>query len=302
MNSSNFSLNYDILQLPNTAKSLLANDCSVVENLPANFISGLSDPIKFSASSVIRFDGKKTKILINLMEYTIDGKCAVLISQGDILQILEVDPYAKLDVVVLSERMVKRLKMYYSEGDAFAYSVDEHVFPLDEEMDKQCKSFLNVLSTLSSDQSNVHLFEAQAHTLSAFIFSYGMKMLVDKRATRLIAGTHERITEAFLSLVRDNFKTERFLYFYSSRLGITPKHLSRTISAHTGISAVDWITRYVIIEAKVLLRLTSMSINDISEHLNFPSQSFFGKYFKRYTGESPTEYRKKQSTEKQELL
>jgi AraC-like DNA-binding protein len=44
-------------------------------------------------------------------------------------------------------------------------------------------------------------------------------------------------------------------------------------------------------EAKALLKSTNMTIRQISDELNFPSQSFFGKYFKRCEGASPKEYR-----------
>jgi len=47
------------------------------------------------------------------------------------------------------------------------------------------------------------------------------------------------------------------------------------------------------LEAKALLKSTNMTIQQISDELHFPSQSFFGKYFKRLAGVSPREYRKK---------
>ncbi|MDR1543003.1 MAG: helix-turn-helix domain-containing protein [Prevotellaceae bacterium] len=47
------------------------------------------------------------------------------------------------------------------------------------------------------------------------------------------------------------------------------------------------------LEAKALLKSTNMTIQQISDYLNFPSQSFFGKYFKRVEGISPREYKKK---------
>jgi AraC-like DNA-binding protein len=46
------------------------------------------------------------------------------------------------------------------------------------------------------------------------------------------------------------------------------------------------------LEAKALLKSTDKTIQQISDELNFPSQSFFGKYFKRRAGISPKNYRK----------
>lgn len=58
-----------------------------------------------------------------------------------------------------------------------------------------------------------------------------------------------------------------------------------------GISALQWIIRMVIADAKQMLRSSDLSIKEIASELNFSTQSFFGKYFKQYVGISPTEYR-----------
>ena len=59
----------------------------------------------------------------------------------------------------------------------------------------------------------------------------------------------------------------------------------------TGFTAVEWIERYVVLEAKVMLKASNLNIQQISDELNFPSQSFFGKYFKKNVGMSPKEFR-----------
>ena len=59
----------------------------------------------------------------------------------------------------------------------------------------------------------------------------------------------------------------------------------------TGISAVAWIERHVVLEAQVMLRSSNLNIQQISDELHFKSQSFFGKYFKKATGLSPKQFR-----------
>lgn len=48
---------------------------------------------------------------------------------------------------------------------------------------------------------------------------------------------------------------------------------------------------FPILEAKVLLKSTNLTVQQISDNLNFPTQSFFGKYFKKNVGMSPKFYR-----------
>ena len=79
--------------------------------------------------------------------------------------------------------------------------------------------------------------------------------------------------------------------FYARQLCITPKYLTTLIKRISGLSVSEWIDNYVIIEAKTLLKYSHMSIQEIAYYLNFPNQSFFGSYFKRNTGMSPSQYK-----------
>ena len=100
------------------------------------------------------------------------------------------------------------------------------------------------------------------------------------------------LTKQFLELVKSNFKRERQLQFYADKMCITTRYLSRIVKECTGASASDWIERYVVLEARALLKSSNMTIQQVSNELSFPSQTFFGKYFKRRVGMSPKEYRR----------
>jgi AraC-like DNA-binding protein len=100
------------------------------------------------------------------------------------------------------------------------------------------------------------------------------------------------LLDRFIKLVEENFREQRDVGFYADRLCLTPKYLSKVIKDASGTSAGEWIDDYVILEAKALLKSTNMTVQQVSDELNFPSQSFFGKYFKRVVGVSPKEYKK----------
>ena len=71
------------------------------------------------------------------------------------------------------------------------------------------------------------------------------------------------------------------------------KYLSSVVKEVSGKTAARWIDESVILEAKALLKYSGMSIQEIAYHLNFSTQSFFGKYFKQHTGTSPSRYKRK---------
>ena len=78
---------------------------------------------------------------------------------------------------------------------------------------------------------------------------------------------------------------------YADKLGISLQHLSTTVRQVTGRNVLDIIAHVVIVDVKAKLKSTNMTIQEIAYSLNFPSASFFGKYFKRHMGMSPLEYR-----------
>ena len=88
------------------------------------------------------------------------------------------------------------------------------------------------------------------------------------------------------------YRKERDVSFYAKMQHITPRYFSTIIKEKSGNSALQWIVQMVITEAKQLLEGSDLSIKEIANQLNFPTQSFFGKYFKQYVGVSPKEYRK----------
>ena len=97
----------------------------------------------------------------------------------------------------------------------------------------------------------------------------------------------------FMSLLRDTHTMERSVQYYAGKMNITPKYLSAIVLNFTGLTASQVIDQYVAYAIKQKLYTNEHNIKSISKEFNFPSQSFFGCYFKRITGLSPNEYIKK---------
>jgi AraC-like DNA-binding protein len=106
----------------------------------------------------------------------------------------------------------------------------------------------------------------------------------------------QEVCEKFINLAAEHFKEHRDIGFYADKLCMTNKYLSALLKQETGMTALEWIEKYVVLYAKSCLSSTTMTVQEISDELDFPSQSVFGKYFKRVEGVSPKAYR--QSLEK----
>lgn len=99
--------------------------------------------------------------------------------------------------------------------------------------------------------------------------------------------------ERFMDTLTQYHQQERTVQFYADKLCVTPKYLSMAIKEYSGKNPSDWICDYVIAEAKSLLHYSQMSVQEVAYHLNFPTQSSFGKFFKQKTGFSPMQYVKR---------
>lgn len=106
------------------------------------------------------------------------------------------------------------------------------------------------------------------------------------------------IVQKFYISTYRNYRLEHDVAFYAKEQYLSPSYFSTIIKSKTGKSALQWIIEMILTDAKQMLQYTNASIKEIAIRLNFPTQSFFGKYFKQYIGISPKEYRKQHSLNK----
>ena len=102
----------------------------------------------------------------------------------------------------------------------------------------------------------------------------------------------ERIFNGFLLSAFRNSARERAVTFYADELHLSPNYLSFVVKNKSGRTAMQWIETFVVLKAQHYLRQTRLSIKEIAYKLHFPDQSVFGRYFKKHSGVSPTEYRR----------
>ena len=98
---------------------------------------------------------------------------------------------------------------------------------------------------------------------------------------------------AFTGLLESSYPKPRAVTYYADKLSITAKYLSVVCKKACGKSASKIIDAYVSKDIEHLLRNSRKSIKEISNELDFPNTSFFGRYVKKYFGCTPVELRRK---------
>ena len=101
----------------------------------------------------------------------------------------------------------------------------------------------------------------------------------------------DNLSDKFFKLLAANYRKNRSVNFYAAQLNLTPKYLSTAIKKVTGRPILEWIHEAILIDAKMLLRTTNLTIQEISDELNFSSSSAFVQFIKKHTNQTPNKLR-----------
>ena len=228
---------------------------------------------------------------INLKSVSIlEHDCAIILP-GQIIQYFHISNDFSGLMFIMSKRFTDNLEMSIKDSVSVLLYLKEnpviHLAP--NEIEILLKYYDLLLCTVRMP-NNIHRLEIIRLLLQALFYIINdFRQLFEESAIQ--KSKREWQFDAFYRLVLTHYKESRKTAFYAQKLCLTPKYLSAVIKKTTGKTVVEWIDNYVVLEAKSLLKTSKMSIQQISDELNFANQSFFGKFFKRITGMSPREYK-----------
>lgn len=95
----------------------------------------------------------------------------------------------------------------------------------------------------------------------------------------------------FMMLMERDYKTSRDVGYYAEKMNISPKYLTnivKIVTAHTPKTIID---QYTILQLKMQLKRTNLSIKELAWAYHFTDVSFFCRYFKKHTGLTPQQIR-----------
>jgi len=99
--------------------------------------------------------------------------------------------------------------------------------------------------------------------------------------------------EHFMQLLPEHCMQQRQVQFYSDQLNISAKYLNYLCKTHSGVTASEWIQRFVKERIIILLQNKHLNITEIANQMDFSSTSFFTRYVKKVLGVTPTEFRER---------
>ena len=237
----------------------------------------------------------ETSVSFNLHEFKLKKDSIFIFTPKNVLQVNS-QQYFKADVIAISPDFMRRINIDIKNMmPLFLKFVENPALTLTPEESRSMRGMIAQIERETRGPETHFSFDIVSGLIAATIYKVGDIMyhyLAEHPEEQ--NNSHNRAEEyfkQFTHLLGEHFREERSVGFYARQLCITPKYLTTLIKRISGQSVSEWIDNYVILEAKTLLKYSTMSIQEIAYYLNFPHQSFFGSYIKRNTGMSPSQYK-----------
>lgn len=252
-------------------------------------------PSRLDAFAAIFCVSGEAEVQINLKKYVLKSGTIALHVPENIIQIKSSDNLIIYPFIISSDYIQK---IHFETKDLinlYMAAKTLPVFPLEYHdtyiLEKYYYLLESILQTYTDYKTKISI--GIVTSLMYKIYEILVKKLKeDEQKHKIPKERCEIIFNDFIKEVHLFNGTEHSLSFFANRLNITPNYLSARVKEYSGRTAMEWIEESVILEAKTMLKHTDLSIQEIAYKLNFPTQSFFGKYFKRITGISPKQYKK----------
>ncbi|MES2276416.1 MAG: helix-turn-helix domain-containing protein [Bacteroidota bacterium] len=233
------------------------------------------------------------QVEVNLQVYEARPDAMLLATPFHVLRIYNSSPDFLCRFLVFSKAFLTENNTNSHFLESFSYFKSASIpviYPDNADAKMILDIYLLMQQKLERDQ---HPYRMQISRSMLTTMLYEVQSVYEKQHT-IIKGKQTRKQELnmlFQDMVFQHYKEHRNVQYYADALFVSPKHLTETIKEVTGRTAGEWIDDAVILEAKVLLRNNDISIANVADDIHFPDQSTFGKYFKKHTGMSPSDYR-----------
>ena len=260
----------------------IGDDLIILENIDLKDSENV--PRKVDVNTFILMDKGNSRAIVDGKEYRVQSPCIAAVLSNQTYCFLEASADLSVRVIIMSKKFTVDM------GSPFLRKMIEENPVIDISSDMiSFNNYYKMLLHAVKSPFKAGRFESAKHLTLSMLYYYARRLenvVHDKKKK-------EVIFDRFCDDVRNYFVINRTIPFYSGRLGVSSKYLTEIVKEKTGMTANDYIDRQTMIECEALLSSTDMSVQQISRMMHFPSCSVFGKFFKRVTGMSPTEYREK---------
>lgn len=228
-------------------------------------------------------------IVIDNKEYTLSRNNIIILPENHIISNIAKQFEGLRGVIAVSTDYVLNMPSPI-DTNIFSYSRYISVINVSDDKFEDLMSYYRFIHKESKEESRyqTEIIRSIFYALILEIITEYEKMFSTEAAQNIRAND---LSDRFFRLLAANHKSHRTVQFYADKLNLTPKYLSTVVKRATGRPILDWIHEAILIDAKMLLRATDLTVQEISDQLNFSSPSAFVQFIKCHTGSTPNKLR-----------
>lgn len=261
-----------------------------------------AEPLRFALSGMFICLNGNVTFFLDDTKYEMKKNNIVVYFPYSILKIIDASEDLYGIMMSVDVNVVQPLLTRITDVDSILYIRQNPLTDLSEHDLTAIKNYIELyqkhleLSKLYADNNqrrfwqlnNLQIENVKLNLVLQIIMAYadadnGLKNSVDRR---------DDIVRKFLNDLKDHYLSQHEVSFYSNRQYISMRYFSSVVKQRTGQTPSQWITSILIKEAKNFITESNLTVKEIAEVMNFPNQSYFGKWFKTHVGMGPLEFKK----------
>lgn len=251
-----------------------------------------TDPLRIDALMMMLFTEGSGKISVDLKEYEVGVDSMMILNPHNYISIRDCTPDVSGKVLFISHKAVENILPKLTDLlPVIVYNRNMPVRQLNADEVEWMSGIFRLIRSKLEGRRTKFMMPKLYNILQAALYEIMDINIAGEANDKTMRSRKEELMAKFILAVMQDCTRHRKVEYYANRLCITSKHLSAVVKEISGMTAGKLIDNYVVLEAKMLLKNTDLTIQEIAARLNFPNQSFFGKYFKHSTGLSPSEFR-----------
>ena len=213
----------------------------------------------------------------------------VLFNPGDIIKVEQRSPDFEVEILAFSSFI--QLAALNQLENVNVSALRRNMILDTQETASAASGMVRVLRPAIDTCTVRELYFISVMQLRAFYMLYQVILRRNQIEVDAFKNRGDELFFKFRQLLGEHYRESRSVAFYADKLCITTRYLTNVVQAHYGKSPKEAIDTYTIMQIRLDLLQSDISLTDLAYKYNFSSPSFFSDYFHRNAGCSPLEYR-----------
>ena len=231
------------------------------------------------------------KIVVDMQTISIRRGSIVILLPYSVIQLADISDDTRITLIVTGMGFLDKLALSQPVENYVEKIREMPCLQLSENQLEQAKKIYLFVEELYKEATGPLKQEIRSSLLTFLALEIVTLFAENKESGNPRLSRQDQVFRNFTISLAKNVSQHRTVEFYANEACLTPKYFSTVITKRSGKLPMDWITERTIVLIKFLLHNSDKSIQEISNDLNFPNQSFFTRYFKNHTGFTPSAFR-----------